>query len=92
LNTKSASTTLTTADRLPLHCRIRVAAACAVRVLRTGRTWQHEAADAMLAGHRAGLDRGIAIAGQALAERNLITQPVAAKLAPHLTLVTGDAR
>jgi hypothetical protein len=96
LNTKSASTTLTAqqllaADRLPIRRRIRVAASCAIRVLRTGRTWQHESVEAMLAGHRTGMETGIAITTQALAEHGMIAPPVAATLAPHLTLVSGGA-
>jgi hypothetical protein len=83
---------LLAADRLPLHRRLAIATSCAIRVLRTGRTWQHEAVGAYVKGHRDGMESGLEIAAQSLAERNMITAPVVEKLTPHLTLVSGGAR
>jgi len=94
---QSSSTTLTAqqllaADRLPLRRRLYVAVSCAVRVLRTGRTWQHEAVEGYMRAHRDGVDAGLHLAAQSLVEHDMIAAPVAAKLAPHLTLVSGGAR
>ena len=83
---------LLAADRLPLHRRLHVAISCAIRVLRTGRTWQHEAVEGYMRAHRDGVDAGLYLAAQSLAEHNVITAPVAKRLAPHLTLVSGGAR
>ncbi len=70
----------------PLRRRVYLAAVCALRVLQTGRTWQHDRLD----GYREGVTAGINYSAASLEADYGITAPPPA-LQPRLTLITGEA-
>lgn len=86
MNAKSVSTA--TIPPMSYPRRIRAAASLAWQTLRTG---QYLPAVHYLRGAHDGMESGIEMATQVLAERNLISLPVAEKLTPRLTLVSGGA-
>ncbi len=73
----------------PLRRRVYLAAVCALRVLQTGRTWQHDHLDGYREGRRAGIQAGLDLAFDTPSADVLPTPAAATHQSPHLELIAG---
>ncbi len=89
LVTDTAAASPTNPQLPPLSRRLYLAAVCALRVLQTGRTWQHDHLDGYREGRRAGIQAGLDLAFDIPSTGDLPTPVVVAPRAPHLELIAG---